>query len=170
MRTISNNSIRDELAGGPVHVQHVLIDSSELGMEEGSNRRTGRNVGLHDIAHNLDGIRIFKYRGVLVGLADDRIPGGVGQRHETIDQSILKTLLALGRNHITACLVESVDLLGRQITGDFSHIPYDFLDEWFALAWLEYDKVALAFVRDLDESIASHVLHACLFIEVSTMV
>jgi hypothetical protein len=85
----------------------------------------------------------------------------VGERHELLDESLLDTPLTLRANHISASFIESMNLLRRQISRDLPQISHDFIDEWLALASLKRDKMAPTLVRNLDESVASHVLDTC---------
>ena len=51
-----------------------------------------------------------------------------------------------------------MDLLWRKVNSNLGHSPDDFLDKGFALPWLNRNKVSLALIGNLDESVASHVL------------
>ena len=77
-----------------------------------------------------------------------------------MDQTLLHALLPLRTDHVTTGFIESVNLLGREIAGDFTHGANDFFDERLSLPWLQGNKVSLALSSYLDEGIASHVLNA----------
>ena len=66
--------------------------------------------------------------------------------------------VALSSHHVTAGLIESVNLLRSQVASDLAEVPDDLLNEWLRLARLERNKVAPARLGNLDESIAGHVL------------
>lgn len=156
--TIVGHRIVDELTGGTVHIQHVMVDAANLRIEVGSNRRACCNVRLHDVANDFNRVAVLENGSVLVGFRDNLIPGGIGQLHQVLDQPILECFLTLSRDHVATCFVESVNLLGRKIHGDLSHVANNLFDEWLILTRLECHEMPSALVGDLDESIAGHIL------------
>jgi hypothetical protein len=159
IQTFAGNRLRDELTRRSIHLQHVAVQSADLGIEVGADGRASRHIGLHDVANNLDGIGILQDGGVHGRLLDDLVPGRIGDGHQVGQQSFLLIPVALGRHHVAAGLVECVNLLRREIAGNLGEVPDDLLDERLVLARLERDKVAPALLGDLDEGIARHVLN-----------
>ena len=51
-----------------------MIDASDLWVEVAAYRCASSNVGLHDIANDLDSLAVLKYRWIIVCLADYLIP------------------------------------------------------------------------------------------------
>lgn len=68
------HSLIDELRASSVHGQHVKVDPPDLRIEVGSDRAAGCNVGLHDVADNLDDLGILQASRVLVCLSNDVVP------------------------------------------------------------------------------------------------
>jgi hypothetical protein len=48
-----------------------------------------------------------------------------------------------------------------KVVGDPRQVPEDVIDKGLGLARLLHDKVPPALLRDFDERVARHVLHAC---------
>jgi len=82
----------------------------------------------------------------------------IRQGHEVANEPLLDILLSLSANHVATGLVEGVDLLRRQVACDLAHVTYNLVNKRLRLAGLAKDKVSLALVGNLDESITSHVL------------
>lgn len=76
-----------------------------------------------------------------------------------MNQSLLNALLTLRADHMTASLVKGMHLLRCQIASDLLEVANDFVDERLILSWLQCNEMTSAFVGNLDESIASHVLN-----------
>jgi hypothetical protein len=91
-------------------------------------------------------------------LLDNLIPRRIGDIHEIGQKPLLLMLVALGSNHISARFIESVDLLRRQVTCNFAHVPDNFLDERLLLTRLKSNEMSTALTGNLDESITGHVL------------
>lgn len=49
----------------------------------------------------------------------------------------------------------------RKVYSDTMKHTQNLVNEWLGLACLLHDEVTTAFLRDLDECIAGHVLHTC---------
>jgi len=81
----------------------------------------------------------------------------------------LYVLLALCTDHVTACFVEGMDLLGCEIVGDLTHGSDNLIDKGLALAGLQCYKVPSAFIRNLDESVTSHILDAFVTVSVTNL-
>lgn len=109
--TIVRNSIVNELTRSPIHVQHIMVDAANLGIKVCANRGTCCNIRLHNVADDLYRFSILEYGRVLIRLGYNSIPRRVRKGHQVLDQTILEAFLALGRNHISARFVESVNLL-----------------------------------------------------------
>lgn len=152
------NGLRDHLARSSVHLKHIKVDLANLWEEVAADRCACRDVGLHDVADDLDGVAVLKDGWVGSCLLDDLLPSDIRIGHELGDESLLSVLLWLGGNHVTAGLVEGVDLLWRQVACDLAHGSDNLVNEWLLLSWLKCDKVTLALAGDLDECIASHIL------------
>ena len=75
--TIMGNSVTDKLARGSKHVQHVMIDPANLGVEVSANRGACGDICLHNISDDLDRLGILKNRRVLIRLSYDGIPSRV---------------------------------------------------------------------------------------------
>lgn len=135
-RTVSLDRIVNQLAARAVHGEHVEEYFANLWIEVASDGRAGRDIGLHDVADDLDGLRVLKDAGVLMSGLNDLVPGSVRQCHELRDESLLRRLLSLGTNHVAASLVEGMYLLRRQIAGDLAHVTHDLINEGFRLARL----------------------------------
>jgi hypothetical protein len=165
-RTVLSNTLRDHLGDGTVHAEHVHVDTSDLRVEVVADRGTSGNVGLHNVSNDLDGFGVLQNSRVLSGLGDDRIPSLVGEQHQVMDQPLLGALLSLRVDHVTTCLVESVDLLGRKVAGDALHVTHDLLNKGLRLAGLEGNKVPPALLGNLNEGITSHVLDTCFVLDI----
>lgn len=72
--TVPCNTLRDHLAHSAIHVQHIHVYASDLRIEVAADRCTRRNVGLHDVANNLDRFSVLENRAVFSSLLDDAIP------------------------------------------------------------------------------------------------
>lgn len=90
-----SNSIANKLARGSEHVQHVMVDTANLRVKVSTDRGACRDICLHNVSDDFDCFSILKDRRILVRLSYDSIPRGIGQRHEILNQPVLKTLLAL---------------------------------------------------------------------------
>lgn len=53
-QTISGNSIANDSRYSSVEVEHIFVDSGNLGEEESSNARACRNIGFEDVRKNFD--------------------------------------------------------------------------------------------------------------------
>jgi hypothetical protein len=74
LHTFTLNGFVNQLGAGAVHGKHVEVDASDLRIEVGSYRATSGDVSLHDVAYDLDDLRILQTGGVLVRLRDDVVP------------------------------------------------------------------------------------------------
>lgn len=156
-----SNSVANELARGSEHVQHVMVDTANLRVKVGPNGGARSDICLHNVPDDFDCLSILKDRRILIRLSYDSIPCGIGQRHEILNQSVLKTFLALRRNHMTTCFIKRMYLLWRKITRYLPHVADNFVNERFVFSGLEGNKMPPALVRDLDECVASHILDTC---------
>lgn len=161
MFTIVSNSVADKLARSSEHVQHIMVDTTNLRVEVGTDGGARGDICLHNISDDFDCLSILKDRRILVRLSYDSIPCGIGQRHEIFNQSVLKTLLALCRNHMTACFIKRMHLLWRKIARYFPHVADNFVNKRFVFPRLEGNKMPPALVCDLNECVASHILDTC---------
>ena len=93
--TTTGDLVGNELTRRSVHVQHVVVDASDLGIEVGPYRGAGSDVRLHYVSDHLDRLAIFQDSRVRIGLLYYRVPGLVGERHEVLNKSILLSLLTL---------------------------------------------------------------------------
>lgn len=138
-----------------------MVNTANLRVEVSTDRGTRSDICLHDVSDDFDRFPVLKDRRILVRLSYDSIPCGIGQRHEILNQPVLKTLLALCRNHMATCLIKCMHLLRRKITRYLPHIANNFINERFVFPGLEGNKMPPAFVRDLNECVTSHILDTC---------
>lgn len=53
-QTISGNSIANDSRNSSVEVEHIFVNSGNLGKEESSNACACRNIGFEDVGENFD--------------------------------------------------------------------------------------------------------------------
>jgi hypothetical protein len=109
--TIVRHGIINELTGSPIHVQHIMVDATNLGIEVSANRGTCCDVRLHNVADDLYRLSVLEDGRVLIRLSYNSIPCRIGKGHQVLNQTVLEAFLTLCRNHIAARFVESVNLL-----------------------------------------------------------
>ena len=64
--TFSLHGLVDQLAACTVHGKHVEVDAANLRVKVAADRRASRNICLHDVADDFDGLCILKYVRILV--------------------------------------------------------------------------------------------------------
>jgi len=152
------NSLADVATHHLVDVEHVQVDAAQLVDVRVAEGAAGSNIRLKNIAELFDYFWLFE-RVAFVGCRGDyRVPDNVRQMHVLLDELVLGGQVCLGRDHVAYSLVECVHLVRLQVADDCVYVVENLFDEWNGLAHLDLNEVTAAFLRDLDECIAGHVL------------
>jgi hypothetical protein len=82
----------------------------------------------------------------------------IGKLHELLNELLLDWFVRLCGDHVPNCFIEGVNLLRGKVDGDRRKLSENFVDERLAFLSLQHDEVTSAFLSDLDERVARHVL------------
>ena len=147
---------------GGVEVEHVKEDDAELVHEERADGAADGRVGLEDLGQLPHGGRVQQHLQVDGRLLHHALPHAVGQLHEARlhGHAVQRHLRALLREHGADRLVEDVDLVRLQVRRVVPDARHQLLDVGRRLVGLQRHELALALLRDLEEGVAGHVLHA----------
>mmetsp|Transcript_9758 Transcript_9758/g.22379 ORF Transcript_9758/g.22379 Transcript_9758/m.22379 type:complete len:254 (-) Transcript_9758:605-1366(-) len=97
---------------------------------------------------------------VLASGGDDELPVLVGQQKQVLEQLLTCSSILFRTNHVADRFIEHVNMVALQIRNRGRKFTQELLQERLVLALLSANKLKPAPLRDLEEGLASHILHA----------
>mmetsp|Transcript_44080 Transcript_44080/g.103121 ORF Transcript_44080/g.103121 Transcript_44080/m.103121 type:complete len:669 (+) Transcript_44080:804-2810(+) len=144
-----------------VHVEQRQVDLPQLHGVRVAEGCGDALVGADDVLQLLHDGRLDQRLAVgLLGLREDLLPHLVGPLHQLDQQPVARLDIGLRRDHVPERLVEDVHLRRLEVEDRLPQVEAQLIDEGHRLAHLQHHELAPALLRDLQEGVDRHVLHA----------